>query len=187
VTAEEFVKQLNLIKPTLAMLIAKDAELIAEEILNSYTVTKRSTPLKIDAAVSPFFQDIFSNYDLTKLSVSVANFMATPVYIDNRWFFGYDEGDRLFIDPLIGEVFIEELKATETEPALYLSWARAKSFDHFMSALLITMEYFAKYTANAPIELRLEWAIRELKAAGGKKYTMYLGSGIDRKLLEAGL
>jgi hypothetical protein len=173
-TADDFAAQMKVITPGREILIAKGADLIVDELIGHYQISLRPNAVLMGYKITPLFTELFSKYDLTKLRIAGISFFDQPVFEDHRWFFGNENGERIFIDPDTQEIRVEESPATDELPGLYLEWSFAKDFDHFMAALLVVAEYRSKYTADTPREIRLDYAIRASRAAGGKQYTMFL-------------
>jgi hypothetical protein len=172
-TADEFVERMKAITPTREMLIARGVNLIVDELISGYSVVLRPTPLMLSYKVSALFTELFSKYDLSKLVISYFTFFDQPIFHDHRWFFGFDEGERLCVDPDTQEICAEE------GPGLYIEGGYAKDFDHFMAALLVVAEYYGLYNMDTPGNIRLDYAIRAAKAAGGKQYKGFLAYDID--------
>jgi hypothetical protein len=172
-TADEFVERMQAITPTREMLIARGVNLIADAIIAGYSVVPRAKPLILSYKVSALFTELFSKYDLSKLVISYFTFFDQPVFHDHRWFFGFDDGERLCVNPETQEICAEE------GPSLYIEGGYAKDFDHFMAALLVIAEYCGLYNMDTPGNIRLDYAIRAAKAAGGKQYKGFLAYDID--------
>ncbi len=106
-TADEFVECMHAITPTREMLIARGVNLIVDELFSGYSVVLRPKPLILSYKVSALFTELFSKYDVSKLVISYFTFFDQPVFDDHRWFFGFDEGERLCVNPGTQEVCAE--------------------------------------------------------------------------------
>jgi hypothetical protein len=187
-TADDFVAALRNVTPSLDELLDKGEILeYAQRFSSNRKVIPRSKPLVIGYKVSPLFTELFSKYDLSKLVISSFTFLGQPIFHDHRWFFGGDGGERLFVDPDTQEICREEAPATDELPGLYIEGGYAKDFDHFMAALLVVAEYYGLYDMDTPGNIRLDYAIRAAKAAGGKQYKGFLAYDIDNDAYERAL
>jgi hypothetical protein len=187
-TAVEFVAALKKVTPLAKDLVSRGETLEYAQRVASYgEVTARSKPLVMGYNISYLFTELFSKFDLTKLRITNVSFFDRPLFEDHRWFFGYESGERIFIDPETQEVRAEEARKTEDLPGLYLEWGFAKDFDHFMAALLVVAEYYGLYNMDTPGSIRLDYAIRAAKAAGGKQYKGFLAYDIDNDAYERAL
>jgi hypothetical protein len=181
-TADEFVMALRNVTPSADELMRQGETLeFTEQYLSRKIILTRPKPYVMGHKVSPLFTELFSKYDLSKLVISYFTFFDQPVLHDQRWFFGADEGERLCIDPITQEICAEE------GPKLYIEGGYAKDFDHFMAAMLVVAEYCGRYTIDAPPDIRLQYAIRTAKAAGGKRYKGFLAYDIDSEAYELAL
>jgi hypothetical protein len=179
-TADEFVERMKAITPTREMLIARGVNLIVDEMIAGYRVALRPKPLMLGYKVSALFTELFSKYDLSKLVISYFTFFDQPVFHDHRWFFGFDDGERLGVNPDTKEICAEE------GPSLYIE-GFAKDFDHYMAAMLVVAEYYGLYNMDTPGSIRIDYAIRAAKAAGGKQYRGFLAYAIDNDAYEQAL
>jgi hypothetical protein len=187
-TADEFVEALKKVTPSVTDLVNRGETLeYAQRRASDMEVRPRLKPLAAGYSVSLLFTELFSKYDLTKLRIRSVSFFDHPSFEDHRWFFGYESGERIFVDPETQEVRAEEARRTEDLPGLYLEWGFAKDFDHFMAALLVVAEYYSLYSMDTPGNIRLDYAIREAKAAGGNRYKGFLAYDIDNDAYERAL
>jgi hypothetical protein len=176
--ADQFVTKVKEIAPTRQMLIDRGVGEAADSIIAEYAVVPRANPSIMGYKVSALFTDLFTRYDLTKFRVYRTSFVDEPQVEQGRVYFGWQEGGRLFVDLLTEEV--HEISFEDVVNKFIF----AKSFDHFMEALLVTAEYAGKFGPSSPELIRAEWAARAVRAAGGMRYAHHWCYDIHAPCLE---
>lgn len=141
----------------------------AEAFLSAYRVKVRSVPFLERISASEALQEFYRKFDPGTVEVGILRFLPRPVSIPNGTLFGNAEADTV-VEGADAVVRIFD----HASPSILVCEC-AKSFSHFLSALLVAARFyqFRLRSEQEAVALRGSLRMECMLAAGGPKFESF--------------